>query len=383
MRVAMAREATQPFAVAASRHGVTTRPPTLGLPVGRAGVVPVSPAPRVALAHHWCMARVLRRRSIVALAVLAGLLLAALVALALGADAVSLALGAAIVATAFAVLVVGGRAPLGGARRRTRRRGAAGRSQAAGRGGAGAGRQGAGGRRRGKGGPHAVEREVRIQGRQTIDAIEAAETRLFSQLEALDWLHAELRLAHPLPATRGYAAAPDALVQLVRIIDQVAPAQVLELGSGVSTVVIARRLQQSGRGHLVALEHLSEHADRTRAELAAQGLTDVASVVEAPLLDVRVGTATWSWYELAEGVPGVVDALFVDGPPGDTGSLARYPALPLLRDRLAPGATVFVDDGDRPDELEMVRRWQAEIDGLQAAHLPLVKGAWLLTMPGA
>jgi hypothetical protein len=31
----------------------------------------------------------------------------------------------------------------------------------------------------------------------------------------------------------------------------------------------------------------------------------------------------------------------------------------------------------------MVRRWQAEVDGLQAAHLPLVKGAWLLTMPGA
>ena len=109
----------------------------------------------------------------------------------------------------------------------------------------------------------------------------------------------------------------------------------------------------------------------------------MASVVDAPLADVSVGAATWSWYGLAAGVPGVIDALFVDGPPGDTGSLARYPALPLLRERLAPGATIFVDDGDRPDEREMVRRWQAEVDGLQAAHLPLVKGAWLLTMPGA
>ncbi len=224
---------------------------------------------------------------------------------------------------------------------------------------------------------------MRIQGRRTIDAIESAEARLFSQLEALDWLHAELRLAHPLPATRGYAAAPDALVELVRIIDRVAPATVLELGSGVSTIVIARRLQQLGHGHLVALEHLPEHAERTRAELASQGLADVATVVDAPLEEVSVGPATWSWYELRPGVPAVIDALFVDGPPGGTGSLARYPALPLLRDRLVPGATVFVDDGDRPDEQEMVRRWQLEIDGLQATHLPLVKGAWLLAMPGA
>ena len=313
-----------------------------------------------------------------AMMVLVGLLLAALAALALGADAVSLALGAAVVAVAFVVLVVSGTRTANPSRRRARHRGGTGGGK-----GVRASAGSAGGKRRGAGGPHAAEREARIQGRRTIDAIEAAEARLFSQLEALDWLHAELRLAHPLPATRGYAAAPDALVELVRIIDRVAPAMVLELGSGVSTIVIARRLQQLGRGHLVALEHLPEHAERTRAELVAQGLADVASVIDAPLEEVSVGPATWSWYQLGPGVPAVIDALFVDGPPGGTGSLARYPALPLLRDRLGPGAIVFVDDGDRPDEQEMVRRWRLEVDGLQATHLPLVKGAWLLTMPGA
>ncbi len=310
--------------------------------------------------------------------VLIGLLLAALAALALGADAVSFALGAAVVAAAFVVLVVSGMGTASRSRRRDRRRGGPGGGR-----GARAGSGSAGGKHRGAGGPHAAEREVRIQGRRTIDAIEAAEARLFSQLEALDWLHVELQLAHPLPATRGYAAAPDALVELVRIIDREAPGTVLELGSGVSTIVMARRLQQLGRGRLVALEHLPEHAERTRAELLSQGLADVASVVDAPLEVVSVGPATWSWYELGPEVPVVIDALFVDGPPGATGSLARYPALPLLRDRLAPAATIFVDDGDRPDEREMVRRWQSEVDGLQANHLPLVKGAWLLAMPGA
>jgi predicted O-methyltransferase YrrM len=271
------------------------------------------------------------------------------------------------------------RAPAGGSRRRDRRRGGAGPRKPARSGPDSA----AAARPQGKGEHHTAEREARIQGRRTIDAIEAAEARLFSQLEALDWLRAELQLAHPLPATRGYAAAPDALVELVRIIDRRAPAQVLELGSGVSTIVIARRLQQSGGGHVTALEHQPEHAERTRAELQAQGLTAVANVVDAPLRKVSIGPGSWSWYELGAGLPVAVDAVFVDGPPGATGSLARYPALPLLRDRLAPGATLFVDDGDRPDEREMVRRWQAEVEGLEATHLSLLKGAWLLTMPVA
>jgi predicted O-methyltransferase YrrM len=211
--------------------------------------------------------------------------------------------------------------------------------------------------------------------------VEAAEVRLFSQLEALDWLRAELQLRHPLPPTRGYAAAPDALAQLVRIIDECAPDSVLELGSGVSTIVLARRLQQAGHGRLVALEHLPEHAQRTRAELAAHGLAEVAAVLDAPLEDVDIGTARWSWYRLGSAVPSRIDALFVDGPPAGTGTLARYPALPQLADRLAPGSVVFVDDGDRPDEREMVRRWQAEQAGLEARYLALAKGAWLLTMP--
>jgi predicted O-methyltransferase YrrM len=217
--------------------------------------------------------------------------------------------------------------------------------------------------------------------RRTIEAIEAAEVRLFAQLEALDWLRTELQLAHPLPPTRGFAAAPDALLQLVRLIDEVAPAHVLETGSGVSTIVIARRLQQRGHGRLTSLEHLAEHAQRTRSELEAQGLTDVAEVVDAPLEEVTLGEGTWRWYRLPETLPPTIDLLFVDGPPSGTGPLARYPALPLLRDRLAPGATILIDDGDRPDEQDMLRRWQAETVGLKVTHLALAKGAWLVEVP--
>ena len=58
----------------------------------------------------------------------------------------------------------------------------------------------------------------------------------------------------------------------------------------------------------------------------------------------------------------VVDLLVVDGPPAfeDGFGLARHPALPVLRGRLAPGATVVLDDIERPGEREVVRRWERE-----------------------
>lgn len=321
------------------------------------------------LPHHGVVATLRTPRRLALLALL-GLLAASLLALALGADIVSLALGGAIVATALVVVVVW---PASAGRR-------PGRSRRPGRGGGTRGSEGRRGGGPGGRGASSAGREARIQGRRTAEAIEAAERRLFAQLEALDWLRDELRLAHPLAPTRGFAAAPDALAELVRLVDEVTPGQVVELGSGVSTIVLARRLQQVGRGRLTALEHLPEHAERTRAELARQGLRDVAEVVDAPLVDIRLGEASWRWYA-TDGLPDTIDLLFVDGPPSGTGPLARYPALPLLRERLTPGAAVLVDDGDRPDERQAVERWQAELPGLQVTHLALTKGAWLLGLP--
>lgn len=323
----------------------------------------------VDLPHHGRVAALRTPRRVALLAII-GLLGATLLALALGADVVSLVVGGAIVAVALVVVMIGPTTR----GRRSRRASRSGRGSGAG-GTARPGRRASHDR-----GTANAGREARIQGRRTAEAIEAAERRLFSQLEALDWLREELRLDHPLPPTRGFAAAPDALVELVRLVDQVSPEQVVELGSGVSTIVLARRLQQVGRGRLTALEHLPEHAERTRAELARQGLLDVAEVVDAPLVDVSLGDASWRWY-VTERVPGTIDLLFVDGPPSGTGPLARYPALPMLRERLTPGSVILVDDGDRPDERQVVERWQAEVPGLQATHLALTKGAWLLGLP--
>lgn len=280
--------------------------------------------------------------------VMAGLVVAALVAFALGADAASFALGAATVAGAFAIVIGAWLLPARRNARRARRRN---------------------------------ERKARQRAQRTRRAIHSAEKRLFSQLEAFAWLRDELQLKGPLPPTRGAAAAPDALLELVRIVDRTAAETVVELGSGVSTIVVARRMQQAGRGHITALEHLPEYAAVTRAEIVAQGLEDHATVLDAPLVDTDIDGRAWPWYEIGPDVPAQIDALFIDGPPERTGPLARYPALPVMRARLKPGAIIFLDDGDRPDEREMAQRWRAEVDGLEIHHVPNAKGGWLGTMP--
>lgn len=226
-----------------------------------------------------------------------------------------------------------------------------------------------------------IRQQLEAQERRQVRLARREASRLFGQLEALAALRDTLDGKLALPSTRDWAASADLLRELVTIILARRPQVVVETGSGTSTVIIAACLQRLGGGHLWSLEHLPRFAGETRALLETRGLSDWATVVDAPLRDVQLPDRAWPWYDLATFPPGEpIEVLFVDGPPGDTGPLARYPALPLLIDRLAPGAAILVDDGRRPDERAMIARWQAEVPGLEVRPLPLDKGGSLLML---
>lgn len=192
--------------------------------------------------------------------------------------------------------------------------------------------------------------------------------REFKQLEALISLLTTMNLRHPLSPTRGWVASPDLLLLLYRTVSEKQPQLIVECGSGTSTLVLAHAAAQYG-GRVVSLDHEAAFAEATKAELARQGLS--ADVRLAPLTDVEGMT----WYDPAavSDLTGI-DLLFVDGPPTDTGALARYPALPLLWERCAPTLTVLLDDTSRADEKEISARWCSEY-GLSATPISLEKGA--------
>ena len=184
------------------------------------------------------------------------------------------------------------------------------------------------------------------------------------EVEALLQLFRDVAPRAPMPSSGRWALNPTDLLGILFLIEQQRPRLVLELGSGTSSVWIAYALEKFG-GRLVSIDHEQEFAERARELLAAHGLDHVAEVRDTPLRPVTVDGATFSWYDV-DGLGDVddVDLMLVDGPPGGVGPLARYPALHLLRHKLSGTATVVLDDANRPDEKDVLARWEAEIPGL-------------------
>lgn len=180
----------------------------------------------------------------------------------------------------------------------------------------------------------------------------------FRQVEALAALYHLLRPRKYLPPTRDWAGSPDFLLVVAEHTLRARPRTIVECGSGVSTVVLGRCVELNGAGHVYSLDHDAAYAARTRELLAEQSLTPYATVVDAPLVHVELPDWTGSWYDTSRlDVDGKFDALVVDGPPHFASDLARYPAGPLLFERLAEGGAIIMDDADRGPEREIIERW--------------------------
>lgn len=199
-----------------------------------------------------------------------------------------------------------------------------------------------------------------------------------SQIEAFVSLNQVISPTLPLAPSGDWAASADFLRHLVERILTIRPRVVVEFGSGVSTLVTAYALERIGAGRLLSIDHDADYAAVTRARLVAHGVSHRASVVVAPLEPVDVDGQSWQWYGLGHALPleEPIDVLIVDGPPGAGHRLARYPAIPILRDRLSPNVEILLDDGARPDEREIARRWGQLLNHLSVTWLDTEKGAF-------
>jgi predicted O-methyltransferase YrrM len=205
--------------------------------------------------------------------------------------------------------------------------------------------------------------QARAEGRQDIGAIAAGQT---GQIEALLQLFGRIKPRQPMPPSGGWALDPRGLLNLFSLVERSRPRTVVELGSGTSTVWVGYALAESGSGRLISLEHDETYVSQSRAAVALHGdRLPPIEVRHAPLTDIRLGDEVFRWYDLSciEDI-NEIDFLIVDGPPGRTGRLARYPAVPVLLNRLSHDALVVLDDFDRADEQAIVERWIATTPGL-------------------
>jgi predicted O-methyltransferase YrrM len=180
-----------------------------------------------------------------------------------------------------------------------------------------------------------------------------------------------------------WVLAKDSMRFLIALIRRIAPDNVIEFGSGVSTRVVAHVLR---KGSVVrSFDHVEAYAERTRSALAA-----AADGSDVEVLHRAIGLGFFNgkvlpFYRLGRQDLGPVreaDLVIVDGPPGSWGrEAALYASFPVMRQ----GALLLLDDAARPGEQKAVAAWQRFFGEAMDFHfLPaLGKGMLIARKTGA
>ncbi|MBS1262249.1 MAG: hypothetical protein MAG453_01592 [Calditrichaeota bacterium] len=181
------------------------------------------------------------------------------------------------------------------------------------------------------------------------------------QLQALLGLYTALKPRAPLPMLRTAALSPDTALEYIRLIRQLRPETVLELGSGVSTVLAALQVRENGYGRVVAVEDDADWAKKTADDLAEHGVREWAEIRHAALAPAQVDGDTVDWYD-PETLADIerIDMLLVDGPRDLEDRGNRRPGLTHLHERFSRDVVIVVDDGIRARWNNWVHAWARE-----------------------
>ncbi len=181
------------------------------------------------------------------------------------------------------------------------------------------------------------------------------------QLQALLGLYSTLKPEAPIPMLRTAALGADTALEYVRLIRQLKPTVVMELGSGVSTVLAALQLRENGAGKVIALDDDEAWTAKTKDDLLEHHVQDWADVRYAKLQPHTVENEKISWYDtsLIEDVERI-DVLLIDGPRDLHDQGNRRPGLVHLLPLFSEDVVIIVDDGDRPRWNAWVQQWALE-----------------------
>ena len=137
--------------------------------------------------------------------------------------------------------------------------------------------------------------------------------------------------------------------------------RVMELGMGLSTVFIARLMQEIEDIQLLSVDHDKDWIDTCSFQLASKCLdTDRHIIIHAPLAEQKdARLETFNYYDLEAlsiGKAFKPDLVIIDGPPAwrEDISDARIPAYETLSPLVNSSTTVFIDDYQRKGESKLL-----------------------------
>jgi hypothetical protein len=165
------------------------------------------------------------------------------------------------------------------------------------------------------------------------------------------------------------------------------PRTILEFGSGVSTVCLARYVSESfqnapeSRRHsssIISIDQSQKAASATREMLMDAGIMAGVRFFHAPLEPRMIEGRVMNCYALPESaIQSIAEArpnfVLIDGPFAEPG--ARFGTMPLVREYLAPGTRFYLDDALRDGEIDAAILWKRLLPGVSLKGiLPTDKG---------
>jgi len=202
----------------------------------------------------------------------------------------------------------------------------------------------------------------------------------YKQLEILITLYNDLNISKIMPETNamdGYAANPDFLIIINNLIKKYKPSVIVEAGSGVSTLIAGYSLKKYSKGKIFSFDHDKKYANYTKEKIQEHQLQENAEVLFSKLINYE---KKYLWYDvnLLEKIK-TIDLLIIDGPPSKVAKNARYPAIPLLLDKLNKGSMILFDDCKRIDEIKIINIIKSEYNCFKYEYINNAKGAYLIT----
>ena len=203
----------------------------------------------------------------------------------------------------------------------------------------------------------------------------------YRQQEILMPLINSLDIKKTLPesnALDGFAANPDFLCLLHELIKKNKPKIIIEAGAGVSTLICGYSLKQfSPDGKVFSLDHDDKFSTIIVDAIEDHNLNNYAQVISAPL--VQHSNKNFQWYDINK-ISNVqdIDMLIIDGPPANSSKNARYPAIPLMIEKLKKGSIIILDDANRKYEKQILNLWKKEYDCFDYNYIANSKGACII-----
>jgi len=150
--------------------------------------------------------------------------------------------------------------------------------------------------------------------------------------------------------------------------------QIVEFGTGISTIIIARFIKVNKlETEILSIDDNSSWSNFISKELVKYNCSACVKLVVGKLkvhnqnsLE-KYSNKFWYNHKVVKNkiasLEKNIDCVIIDGPSTGSSKFARYPAIPVVSFKLSESFILFLDDVRRESEKEILFEWNKEIQG--------------------